>query len=164
MAETAKKSAKRGFNIIDIVVVVFILLAAAMFFGSSIFDKVESSEYSTKLEYQVKTTCVRIHTVSTLCEGLDLLDGETGNSIGEIAAVEVRPYSENFTMMDGTVQTVNIPDRYTVYSTIVCDGTVRDDGYFIGSKQISAGTELKLVGEGVETSGTIISIKEIQGE
>lgn len=157
--QTIKKF--KGFNILDMVIVVLVIAVLGAFFGSSLFKKVETKEYGTQIEYVIRTGSVRVQTVDALKKDLGLLDGETGNTIGKIVSVEVKPYTENRTKADGTVVSVEIPDRYTVYSTLRCDGLINQSGYFVSSRQLAPGASFRIVGEGVDTSGTVVSVKEI---
>ena len=154
------KTSLKKFNIIDVIVLLFIVLAAAMLIGRNFMRNVEESNTGTEIEYTVKVMGVRQMTVDGLMNGGKVVSGATGDPLGEIYEVSTVPYTEEQNLLDGTIAVLEVPDRVSAYVTITCEGVVNDDGYFIGNNQLCVGDTISLVSQHVDTNGMVVSIKE----
>lgn len=154
------KTSLKKFNIIDVVIILVVVLAAAMLLGRGFSKNVTNSNTGKTIEYTVKVQGIRQPTFDALQQGDKLVDGATGNAIGEIFEISSEPYTENQNMLDGTVKALQVPDRLSAYVTITCEGVVNDDGYFLGSTQVAVGDTISLVSERVDTNGVIVAVKE----
>lgn len=150
-------------SIIDIFVLIIIVVAA---FGvyTRFFTTNERVEVNKKqLEYQIKIEKVRQGTFDALSKLGPVYDKTTKEYMGEIKAVASEPYYEGQELANGELKKSEIPDRMNVIITIEADGSESAVGFYVGgSKYIGAGSSFNLTTKYAETTGEIVSIKEIQ--
>ena len=154
------KTSLKKFNIIDVIVLLFIVLAAVMLIGRNFMKNVEESNTGAEIEYTVKVMGVRQPTVDGLMNGGKVVNGKTGDPLGEIYELSTAPYTEEQNLLDGTIAVLEVAERINAYVTVRCEGVVNDDGYFIGNNQLCVGDTISLVSQYVDTNGVIVSVKE----
>jgi hypothetical protein len=66
--------------------------------------------------------------------------------MGRVVALEVKPATEYLLRSDGTAVLAEMDDRYRLFITIECIGTITDVGYYVnGNLHIAEGSEMVLV-------------------
>ncbi len=151
----------KRFSIFDLLIVVLIIFAAVMAFGSGFLSKPAAGDKAATLEYTVSIIGVRQNTVDAIKSGMGLLDGETGSAIGEITSVAVTEDLEPIRLADGTIKQVSVPERFNVTVTVRSSGSENDLGYYANGRQIAPAGDIKIVGTGLSTNGRIISVATV---
>lgn len=150
-------------SIIDVFVVIVLLIAIfgiyTRFFTTN--DRVEVTKQ--QIEYQIKIEKVRQGTFDALSKLGPVYDKTTKEYMGEITAVVSEDCYEEQELLDGSLVSSKVPDRMNIVVTIKVDGSASNTGYYTSdSKYLAAGSGFTISTKYVETSGEIISIKEIQ--
>ncbi len=150
-------------SIIDILAAVLIVVAAFGVYTRFIKgnEKVEV-KYST-IEYGMKVEKVREGSAKALENGGPLYDAKTKEYMGEIVASEIKPCFEEQEKLDGTMALSEVPGRYDVYLTVRVDGNSNSEGYYTKeNKAICTGSNFVVASKYAETTGEIISVKEVE--
>ena len=150
-------------SIIDILAVILIVVAAFGVYTRFIAgnEKVEV-KYST-IEYGMKVEKVREGSAKALENGGPLYDAKTKEYMGEIVFAEAKPCFEEQEKTDGTMVLSEVPERYDVYLTVKVDGSSNEAGYYTKeNKAICVGSNFVVASKYAETTGEIISVKEVK--
>ena len=127
--------AKRKPNIVDILIIVVILAAAALaVYKFGVVNKQETVGVAQAVKTRTVTAFideVRMPTVNALHEGDQIFDEKTGTCIGEIETVSYEPYMKSVIVADGSVKRVEYPDYYSVTLTIESPVIEKEEGYFV---------------------------------
>jgi len=150
-------------SIIDIFVVIVIVIAAlgvyTRFFAVN--ERVAVTE--NQIEYQLKITKVRQGTLDALLKQGPVYDKTTKEYMGEITEVVYEDCFEEQELADGKLVSAKVPDRVNVIVTVKTNGSGNDSGYYTSdNKYIAAGSSFVISTKYAETTGEVISIKEIQ--
>lgn len=139
--------AKRRPNIVDILIIVVILAAAALaVYKFGVVNKNEAAGVAEAAETRTVTAFideVRMPTVNALHEGDQIFDEKTGACIGVIKSVSHAPYMKSVIVADGSVKQVEYPDYYSVTLTIESPVIEKEEGYFAdGVVELKANSEM----------------------
>ncbi|MDO4530368.1 MAG: DUF4330 family protein [Bacillota bacterium] len=139
--------AKRRPNIVDILIIVVILAAAALaVYKFGVVNKNEAAGVAEAAETRTVTAFideVRMPTVNALHEGDQIFDEKTGACIGVIKLVSHAPYMKSVIVADGSVKQVEYPDYYSVTLTIESPVIEKEEGYFAdGVVELKANSEM----------------------
>jgi hypothetical protein len=132
---------------ISIVDIFIVAVALAMMIGIYVrFNSnfAEKKETSVKIEYVLKSSDVRESKVDAFkrSKNLNLYDGKTKENIGQIIEVEAMPATTYKDMDDGSIEKLEIPEKYDMIITVKSDAKSNVSGYKIGDKTISIGDNL----------------------
>ena len=113
-------------------------------------------------EYTVGIADVRSYTVEALNKMGDVYAAKTNQKAGTITNVEAIPYKKPTIVADGTVQDIEIPDKYQVLITIETEGRIGDRLYLdSANREIYVGGNIDWYTKWVEISSSQVkSIKE----
>ncbi len=149
-------------SIIDIIVLLCILVAGFGLYTkltAPAAKKVETQNQS--IEYSLLIKDVRIGTVKALKNSDVVINSLTKEHTGNIVAVSEAPTMRIVELTDGTVQAIEIPDKYDVTVTIRLDGKVNDMGFYTATNQsLTVGSTQNIQTKFANTSGTIIDVRE----
>lgn len=156
---------KKGrFNIVDVLVIFFIIL---FIFGTfCIFDPfdwfVSAERREVTISYVIELKSVDDDLTSNIRIGDNVINSSTGEPIGKIFAVDVCPAYEwkSIMGMDEMVK-VMIGGKRDVYVKIDVNCIYEDGlGYIVGDGQIAVGTLVNIKLQSFTGSGYCISIEE----
>ncbi len=153
---------KKRFNIIDLIVILFIcavVVFVAFKFTNSTALKSENGEM-TDIVYVVKVGEIIQSTADALPESGKLYD-EDGIEIGEIVSKTIINAETNEVMADGTyVKAVN-PGKFDAYLEVNAKAVVEKEGYFLnGKKNLGAGSNTRLKAKNIEFEAYISEMNE----
>ena len=153
---------RRKINAIDIAVILLVIVAIVGFavrFSSSATDSVTSD---IKFRYVMRIDSVRSFTVDALEKKGVVTDEDSVINVGEIIDVVVEDNTVAATLMNGSVVSALVPERYTCYVTIEAMGRESEGKYILDdTTELAVGRTTDLVSKFVHTSGTIESIEII---
>lgn len=150
-------------NIIDILVVLALLVAAFGIYTRFFVSNEKVATASKHIEYTMKVEGVRRGTVDALQNYSPISNAATGAGVGEIINVTYTDATKNVEALNGSMRLSKLPERYDVYVTVRVDGNVNPSGYYTASNEaISAGSKYVFMSKYAKTTGTVTEIKEIQ--
>ena len=140
---------KRRPNIVDILILaVVLLLCAAAVFKFGVVNQREAAGTQASEEQKTYTALideVRLATVNALHKGDKIFDEKTGICIGTITDVKHKPLVKRIFLNDGTLQSVEFPDYYTVTLTMQGPLIEKEEGYFVdGVVEMKANSEMNV--------------------
>lgn len=152
------------FNILDIIIVIFIIAAAAgVLIKSGMLGGTLSAAEPVPISFSVKIENVRTYTIDAFNIGDGLYDAETGAYLGVITAIEKTPYKTYVVHIDGSLTLEPVPEKYTLMITVEGTGKVTGTGNYInGNRIVSPGAGLQISTKYALTEGTVIT-SEAQG-
>ncbi len=150
-------------SIVDVFVVIVILIAAFGVYTRFFTANERVSVTEKKLEYEIKVSKVREGTFNALSKKGPMYDATTKEYMGEIKDVRSEDCYEEQELKDGSLVNAKIPDRFDVTVTVEVDGNMTDSGYYTsGNKFIGAGCGFVVSTKYAETTGKVISVKEVK--
>ncbi len=134
----SKKKVKfGGFNILDILIVFFVLATVLiLLFRGEIIDSLRTSMGETQIEFVVRTNSVREISCLAVNVGDNFYDKEGGAYLGEVTEVSYRPAKKEVTMADGTIVLTDDPMYFTLHITVRGTGESKPEGFFINATRI----------------------------
>ncbi len=149
-------------SIIDVIVLIGIIVAGFGLytrFSAPATEKVATQNQS--IEYTLLVKEVRIGTVNALKNSDAVINSLTKEHTGNIVSVSEVPTIRSVELSDGTVQAIEIPDKYDVTVTIRLDGKANDMGFYTSTNQsLTVGSTQNIQTKFSNTSGTITSVRE----
>jgi len=99
---------------------------------------------------------VRVMTTDALHVGDTVYSNETNNEIGKIKEVNIAPYVDNITKVDGSIVPAEVPDKYTITLVVETELSKRNTGYFAyGITEIKTNSEAVLYTKYVKVISTV---------
>jgi len=121
-----------------------------------------------QIEYEMRVHAVRRSTLLAIQNTIrqepanEISDRRTGEELGTIINMSFEPTRWDVALLDGTFDTLVVPDRFDATITIRVDGRVSETGYFTHqNRELAVGSQFGLQSRYVDTSGEIITIRRI---
>ncbi|MCL2398697.1 MAG: DUF4330 domain-containing protein [Defluviitaleaceae bacterium] len=81
--------------------------------------------------------------------------------LGTVAHIDISPAHAIMTRTDGTAVFAPVEDRYNMYITLACVGSITDTGFFInGTLQVSEGGRLSIQSNNLLTMAMIYQVNQ----
>jgi hypothetical protein len=155
-----KKSGKLFgvFNLLDLVIILFVAAAgAALFWRLDLVKAVGAGSQDVTIEYTIRLEPVRLVTYLAVREGDPIYDSENGTLIGTVTEVETTPYLKEVTMADGSLVAAPDPENLTVLITGEGVGKSTQDGLMLGGNRIcSPGGTIKVASTRLDSTGIFV--------
>lgn len=155
-----KKSGKLFgvFNLLDLVIILFVTAAgAALFWRLDLVKAVGAGSQDVTIEYTIRLEPVRLVTYLAVHEGDPIYDSENGTLIGTVTDVETTPYIKEITMADGSLVAAPDPENLTVLITGEGVGKSTGDGLMLGGNRIcSPGGTIKVASTRLDSTGIFV--------
>ncbi|MCL2773166.1 MAG: DUF4330 domain-containing protein [Oscillospiraceae bacterium] len=155
---------KAGFNIIDILIVLFIILAAVgIVMRYNLADKVNLNANGDKFEVEFLIENIQKASEDYLTAGTPFYINTDSTQIGEIKEIlDVRDAVQYVPDVDGNIIKSELPGRIDVTGMITCSGRTTKDGYMINGNSFAAPGKQYTVHTGKLTvTITIMSITKV---
>ncbi len=133
-------------NIIDLVVII-VLVAAAVWFGYSMFGKnleQDVAERQEETEITVVTSGIRATTAEAIAKGGKIFEFKTGAQIGEVIDVKTEPARVWLVQGDGKWVQVESEDRVDAFVTIRGTARIGENVITMNGVEIRVGGSLGL--------------------
>ena len=155
-----KKSGKLFgvFNLLDLVIILFVAAAgAALFWRLDLVKAVGAGSQDVTIEYTIRLEPVRLVTYLAVREGDPIYDSENGTLIGTVTEVETTPYLKEVTMADGSLVAAPDPENLTVLITGEGVGKSTQDGLMLGGNRIcSPGGTINVASTRLDSTGIFV--------
>lgn len=122
-------------NIVDILAVIVVVVLAIGIGYRFTGKPTQNVANHERFEYVVGIADVRKYTVDALEKMGDVYKAKTHEKAGRITKVEAVPYKKATIVADGSVQDIEIPDKYQVLITIETEGRIGDTLYLDSSNR-----------------------------
>lgn len=165
VSKSESKTRKRGFNLLDLLIIVSVLAAVTLivlvYSPSGIFN-INSDK--ANIIYSVCVSGVPADYAAAVSVG-DAVSDIDGYDLGVVASdVEVEPhviyqYNE-YDDGGGSIREITHPELVDIVITISAKATVSEDGYSVDGKRIALEAEYELVLPGLESKGVCVSFSE----
>ena len=146
-------------NIIDFgIVFIIILVALAAYIKFGVLNQTSTSTELTSVHYTIEISGIRNYSIENLYGG-DTVYETGGSAIGTVVGIETEEYEMSLEMLDGTITTAVVPDRYTMTIEIEADAMITDGRYYIDKTyEIGAGSSKTINTKYIQGSGTVKEI------
>ena len=153
------------FNLLDLVIVLFVVAAgAALMWRLDLVNSVGAGSQDVTIEYTIRIEPVRLMTYLAVKEGDPLYDSENGAAIGVVTKVETETYYREVIMLDGSLMASPDPENLTVFITAEGVGKSTQDGLMLGGNRIcSPGGTIKAASTKLDTTGIFV-MSRIKGQ
>lgn len=144
-------------NILDLVIVVFIVLVLVL--GGIYFSGNGDLSDKAKVQYTVEVLAKDETYIDHIIEGETVVDGVTKQNMGKITGFtkkDAMQIKEN--MAERKFNAAKIPGKYDVYITIELDADINYPDISSGSEDIKIGKGVALRSESVAMHGYIVGI------
>ena len=155
---------KIKFNIIDILLVLLIVVAAAFAVYLLRSGRISSDQQKTEreIQYTVLLTNVKSRFKGNIQAGDSVTDTVKLMPIGEVTDVKtVQTTVQIEDYQEGRLVTATLPDTYDISVTVTATATVSDGYYMIGGYQINVGTLVSLRVPNYTGSGYCTAVTEV---
>ncbi len=106
----------------------------------------------------VKGVRLREFSVNAVAEGDIMYRQHDSEPLGRVVKIVTEPAMDYMLKTDGTALLAPMEDRFSVYITLECTGSVTDTGYYIGgTTHIAEGNEIILVSNRILLNETKVS-------
>lgn len=157
-----EKRSRRGFNILDGLILLCVLLVVALLvLVYSPWKLINISSDDTAIIYSIRVYGVPAEYAGSINIG-DKVSDSDGYDLGKVAsAVEVEPnIMYIFDKTDGGVKPVQHPDLVDLIITISANAQADEDGYRVDGKRIAVEDECDLLLPNFEAKGLCVSLSE----
>ena len=155
MAENNKKFRINFFDVVIVVIVACVVIAAYVF-----LNRGEAAAATKKLTYKIELNETTPGMENYIRIGDDLMENTKNYHMGKVVDFEVKPYTkitpdyENNRFVDSAD-----PSHNTVVITVEADVTETDSSFAVdGQFIVRAGTEIFVKGEGYAGEGYVVEI------
>ncbi len=157
---------KKKINIIDIGVILIIILFIAGIGVRFFHSTSKALKETVSIEYTVAVENIRQYTLDALAKSSLLTDKENTAVIGEITALsEAVAYTPEAISKSGEFVETPMPGKFRTVLTIRSDVRKTGNRYFLTEDvEACVGKDFTVITKYAQTTGTIISIKEIPSE
>ena len=159
MEGKTKKSFR--FNIIDAIIILFILFAGAAAVYFLLFRGIGNAESKNfTAEYVIESKEIRSEFVNLIKTGDKIIDSQKNEIIGEIISVEYTPSTRTtVNTVTGELIKSTVPERYDVYITISSDDVSYSGNYKIAETvDLFVGSDFSYIVPSYEGVGSCISM------
>ena len=159
------RTRKAGFNIIDLLIVLFIVLAAVgIVMRYKLADKVNLNATGDKFEIEFMIENIQKASEDYLTAGTPFYINTDSIKIGEIKEIlDVRDAVHILSDLNGNVIKSELPGRIDVTGVMTCYGrTVKEGGYMLNGNSFVAPGKMYLVHTGkLSVNITIMNIEKV---
>ena len=133
-------------SVIDMLVVLAVAgLAAGFIYKHMSRDIQQIINADARFYVTFKAVQLRDFSVDAVSEGDIYFRRFDSQAMGKVARVDIHPGTDIMLKTDGTAVLAEMEDRYTLYLTIECTGSVTDAGYYInGYMPVAEGQEFSI--------------------
>ena len=144
-------------SLIDVLVIIFVIgLAAGLFYKNISGDIQQIIKADKKFYVTFKGELVRRFSVDAVSEGDIFYQKYDTQALGPVVGITVKPAREIMLKPDGTAVYAEIIDRYALYITVECTGSITESGFYAyGALHMAEG------GEMIIQSNKLLVISEI---
>lgn len=104
---------------------------------------------------------VRDYSVNAVQEGDVFFEQHDSQPMGKVVKVTTETAYDVMKRTDGTAQYVPMEDRYNLFITLECTGSINDSGYFVnGNKNLAEGSDMKINSNMILCSGRVFLLSE----
>ncbi|MDR1664197.1 MAG: DUF4330 domain-containing protein [Clostridiales bacterium] len=145
-------------SIIDLVIVLAAaVLAIGFIYKRASGDVQQIVNASTSFYVTFKADWQRGFSVDALAEGDIFYEQYDGQPMGPAQRVDIEPARLIMPKADGTAVYAETEDRYAIYVTVACKGSVTETGYYInGHKKVAEGNELVIKSNRLLLPNTVV--------
>lgn len=149
----------RGFNVLDILIIVVILaLVVGGWFAYSQYTQ-NQQKNKRAVEYQVELKGVDQNFVDAITQGDLLRESVKGNNLGKVAGKNVVAAANiNTDFLNGKYVQVTVPDKLDVILNISSDAKVSEKSINVGGLEIKIGQKIFVRGKGYAKEGYLLNI------
>ena len=138
------KMEKRKFNIIDFILVVFIVAAASVLVYIMLGNSIFSGSKDATIVYTIEISLLRnefLPAIEQMVPGTEVTDSVRFHEIGKVQRVEISDAYENETdLITGVVNRVPYPDHSRVRIIVKADAKIEDGfKYVVNGRTIMVG-------------------------
>lgn len=149
-------------SLIDILVLLVVLVAAAGISLRFVTTAAENVRNKTQFSYVVEIEGIRFYTVDALNRKGIVTDGKGNSIIGEITDVEYEAMTEQNVTARGEAVKVRVPEKYVARITVLAEGNESEKGYFVGDNiELSVGSTISMTTRYANSSGKVKSIEKL---
>jgi len=151
----------KKFNGLDvfIVIIIFLAVGAVVFYLNGAGNSLMASDAKT-VYFTVEVTYCMPGFADNIKIGDKISDSTKGDYYGTVSNVEVKPTTTiTSDLTDGTINRMDIPDRYNVYVTVMCDGRETDSAIYANGQKVTIGKLATIKGKGYAGQGYITELR-----
>lgn len=149
-------------SIIDILVILAVIVAAAGISLRFVTTAAENVRNKAQFSYVVEIEGIRFYTVDALNKKGIVTDSKGNSIIGEITDVEYEAMMEQNVSAEGEAVFVRVPEKYVARITVLAEGNESEEGYFVGDNiELSVGSTISMTTKYANSSGKVKSIKKL---
>lgn len=160
----AKK--KIRFNAVDVLIILFVAAAVAVFGYVFLSEKnVGSSSSSDKLrlQYVLKVNDLDDKFVGNVSKGDDLIEFDTNKSIGTVVAVSSAPAKRIGTNAATGAQVISeIEQKSDLFITVETEAQFTDDTYFVDGIAVTVGNVVVMTAPNLYAAANIVSVEPLE--
>ena len=150
----------RRFSLLDVILVVLIaagIFAAVFFTGGK---SVSAADEKKEIYFTVELTNLKQELVDQVKVGDRILDSTRGQYYGVIEALEVKSTDRLVRDFENKrfVRT-DVPDRYTLWITVRCNGTESDTEIKVEGEVFKVGKRLTIKSKGYGGIGYVVNLR-----
>ncbi len=146
-------------NIIDLIVLLLLLIAVAVGIGKFTGRGARHEPGTVKVDLEVIINEVRQQTVSAIEVGDVVFDSTGGGVFGTITDKRVVPFRQPVRTPDGSLALADVPERYTIYLDLECDGHDLGNVLRVASYEIRIGTSVILQTRDYSIGGNVLKVE-----
>lgn len=149
----------RGFNLLDIIIVLVIVsLVGGGWYAYSHYTE-NQQKNKRAVEYQVELKGVDQSFVDAIAQGDLLRESVKGNNLGKLVSKEVVAATNvNTDFLNGKYVAVVVPDKLDVVLNISAAAEVSDKSITVGGLEIKIGQKIFIKGKGYAKEGYLLNI------
>jgi hypothetical protein len=159
MSKENTKIRPKGFNLLDIIIIVIIV--AFIGGGWYAYSHYTESQQKNKREvvYQVELKGVDQNFVDAIAQGDPLRESVKGNNLGNMISKEVVSATNvNTDFLNGKYVAVAVPDKLDVVLNISAVAEVSEKSIVVGGLEIKIGQKIYIKGKGYAKEGYLLNI------
>lgn len=157
-----KEKTSFRFNAFDMIVIILILIvcvAAVSFLGGT-NNQALADEHKTVYFTVEINDIVNEEYADKIEIGAAVKESTKGYYLGVVEKVDVRPTRRTATDFEkGAYKRVDVPDTYSVYVTLKCNGTETDSDISAEGQSIKVGKEMAIKGKGFAGLGYVTELR-----
>ena len=149
----------RGFNLLDIIIVIVIvgLIGGGWYAYSNYTDNQQKNKRA--VEYQVEIKGVDQSFVDAIKQGDPLRESVKGNNLGKMLdKTVVAAANVNTDFLNGKYVAVVVPDKLDVVLNISAEAEVSEKSITVGGLEIKIGQKIFVKGKGYAKEGYLLNI------
>lgn len=152
-------------SILDIAIVLMVIgLGAGFIYKRTSPEIRQVVNANTTFYVTLAANQLRSFSVDAVNEGDLMYKQHDRQALGRVVKLEALPATDFLLLGDGTAELAEMEDRYRLFITVECVGSVNDRGYYVnGNMHVAEGSEMVLVSNKVILPDSLIyEISEIK--